>query len=354
MQFIKHCLAYVLVAALLVAAVPAHASILFAGGEDIDFVLVGGVAPDTTAGNFRAGYARLALAVGGPAQRFYTPALTAGSTFWFHAVAKVQNGTTSTNNEMMCALSADGLCRLVIRSAATNQTVKISKKDAAGTYTDLCTATSGSFPLTSATKMDWSISYSTSGSTTLYVGGVNVCSFSGDVTTNSTTQLNQFYMSNPDGFGGFWWSEIIVATTDTRDMSLFTCAPQTNGTTQNWTGTASSVNPTTINDTLSISTGSANTVGNFTCPSLPSGNFTVPAVVQSARVQGVPGSLTNFRFNSRPVGGGADFDTTADIPVGGVFLNYPNSIVTTNPATSAPWTTGALGSGVNFGIKSRP
>jgi len=339
---------------------PTFATILFAGGEDVDFSLIGDTAPSNTSGFFRTGYARSAIRVSTTAttdpnnNRFYTPTFTAGSTIWFHAVERNENNTTETSNgQYLCAISPDAVCRLVIR-AVTGTQVKISKRDSAGSFTDLVTCSLGAWPLNSLTEMDWFINYNTSGSTIIYVGGVNICSYTGNVTTDSATQINQFYLSNGSAFHGTYWSEIIIADTDTRDMNLFTCFPSGAGTTQSWTGAYTDVSPVTITDTAAITTTSTSAIGNFTCPSLPSGAFTVPAVVQSARVQGATGSITNFRFNSRPAGAGADFDTTSDIAVTGIFQNYPNRIITLNPNTSTPWTTTTLGAGVNFGVKSRP
>ncbi len=365
MRSIKKAVACLLVLLGLLTWEPAGATILFGGGEDLDVTTYGAVTIDTGNTNQRrTSYARSSFSItnvgtaGDPSfNRIVTPVFANQASIWIHAeTGETTDLITRSGDHALCVFGSDGVCRFVIRGTGSYSQVKLSKRTSAAVYTDLVTCSAG-WPLLLATKFDLFLNYAVSGSVTLYSNGVPLCTYTGDVTTDGVTAVNQVYFAspnNPSFAGPVYWSEIIIATTDTRDMNLFTCAPQANGTTQNWTGAASDVNEVTINDATSISTTSTGTVGNFTCPSLPAGSFTVPAVIQSARIQGIAGSITNFRFNSRPAGAGSDFDTTADIPVTGVFGNYPNSIITTNPNTSGAWTTSALGAGVNFGIKSRP
>lgn len=363
MSSIKKAVASILMALALLAAPvnfqPVNATILFAGGEDIDFTFIGGPQSSTGAGTFRSGYARLSIdptdgtTSDPPVSRFFTPVFTATTSLWLHMEVYTTTVSTDSGAEMVCAIDPSGVCRLMFRGTGSTS-IKLTTRTSAGVLVDLMTCTSGGWPINGIiSKIDWKLNYNSSGSSDLYVNGVDICSYSGNVTTESATQIAQYYFGRPSRGSQSNYSEIIVATTSTRDLNLATCAPQANGTTQNWTGTAANVNPTTVNDTSAITTTSTGTIGNFTCPALPTGAFTVPAVVQSARIQGA-NSITNFRFNSRPAGAGSDFDTTADIPVTSVFTSYPNNIITTNPNTSGAWTTSVLGSSSNFGVKSRP
>ena len=153
--------------------------------------------------------------------------------------------------------------------------------------------------------------------------------------------------------GSFQWSEIILSTTDTRSMNLMTCAPQANGVNMAWSGSFANVNPTTINDASVISTGSSGNIAEFTCPSLPSGSFTVPAVTQSARFVTGAGGPQSFYYIARPSSGSTDYNNGSTQTGTSVFGSYYH-IWAQNPACSCGWGTGDLQTGVNFGIESQP
>lgn len=333
---------------------PAAATILWAGGEDLDFTIYGPYVITTNTTFFRSAYARNGLSLCGNCNiQAIAPAFANQSTLWVHAQVYGGGIQTTSNSPFMLLYGSDGVDRFEIRSTGANNTVKLSKRDGSATYTDLVTC-SAIFPQLVVTKFDFFINYAVSGTATLYINGVSACTYSGDVTTNSVTALKQVSFQSGSGNAATVWSEMIISTTDTRDMNLFTCQPVANGTSQTWTGTASNVNPNSITDTASINTTSSGQFANFTCPTLVTGTYTVPAVVQNARVQTAGSGPANFRYSTRPSGVGSDFDSGSDIPASGIFTNGPFFIWSTNPNTSTAWATGDFASGVNFGIKSRP
>ena len=347
---------------LLWAMPPAAATVLFAGGEDIDFSCIGACTTNSTAGYFRSGYARttysatVASSADPPTNRFLTPTFTNSSTIWIHAenYSAAAAGTT-TANQAIGVYGSGGVRRLLLRGTGTTGQVKISTRNSAGTITDLVTCTSGGWPTSSSlNKLDWYINYAVAGHTTLYSNGVQICDYSGDITTDGVTSLSQVDFANPCGGAcagnPIYWSEIIVATTDTRDMNLFTCYPAANGTNMAWSGSYTNVNPTTVNDGSAITTASAAQVAEFTCPSLPSGQWLVPAVAQSARIQIGTTGPQHFRWIVRPAGG-SDYDNGSDESGTTSFGNYYN-IWPTNPATSGAWAPADIGTGFNEGIKS--
>lgn len=357
MRFIKNALAALVL--LLGFVAPAPATILFAGGEDIDFTSIGSVTVSTTAGTFRSGYARAAMQFFGstpgaldPApNRILTQAVTAQTSLWMHAYLVQTTAVSTTSNvQIMCAYSPDGVVRLCFRGTGSVGQVKLTKYDSSRTATDLVTCTLGGWPVFSA-KTDWFINYAVSGHSTLYANGVNVCDYAGDVTTNSTTTLNQFYFGEAVSAQTTNWSEVIISTTDTRDMNLFTCYPNANGTTMAWSGAYTNVNPATINDTSSITTGSNNLVAEFTCPSIPSGAFTVPAVASAARLQIGGTGPQNFQFVTRPGTGSTDYFSGS--VAGTVVFSNNFQIQATNPATSASWSLTDI-TGFQQGLKSIP
>lgn len=349
-----------LAALLLLASLPTHAAILFVGGEDVDFQLIGTVQTSLSSTFYRSGYARLAQNVSfnsvsdPPANRLVSPVFANQSTIWIHA--ETYQGTNNTTNLGMNPVSiyaTDGLPHLMIRGTGTGGQVKISKETAAGVYTDLATCTSGAWPAASLHKFDWFTHYNSSGETTLYIDGTQVCDFIGDVTTDSLTAVNQvtFAGVNIAIADNDYWSEVILSTTDTRNMNLVTLAPVANGANMAWSGTVANVNGTNYNDTNPLTTGTANLVAEFTTGTLPAGSFTIPVICQSARVEIGTSGPQNFSYIVRPGTGSTDYSVNTTAPTT-AFANYQNCL-TQDPSISAGWTPAAL-SGIQYGVESQP
>jgi hypothetical protein len=337
-------------------------TILIAGGEDTSFALVGttgGASSGST--NIRTAYARVGLNIGGtgitadpPTNRWQTPAFAAQSTLWFHAqFGNLGSGTGTTSNAQMIRFLDGGTCRIIIRGTGTAGQLKISTRNNAGTITDLATSAAGAFNglITGPVQVDVKIIYSVSGSVTVWIDSTQVVTYSGDVTTNSATTLDQVEFVNTNAGLNGYWSEVIVADADTRAMSLWTLAPQAAGNTQSWTpNTLGNINETTINDATLISTSSNNSISEWTTPtSAPSGTWAVEAIVQEARVQvGLTGPQ-HFDWITRT--GGSDFTAGVSVAPTTSFSNFKN-IWATNPNTTAAWAIGDIASGFNLGIKS--
>jgi hypothetical protein len=184
---------------------------------------------------------------------------------------------------------------------------------------------------------------------------VRVCDFTGNVTNgDGATTLNQVEFSSAGGVAQ--WSEIIIATTDTRAMARFTANTVANGNTTGFSGTniCSSIwNATSVNDANFGFTGAANILHECTIKStIPTGSYTVLALVMSARaLVGSSGPL-HFDFLTRV--GGTDFPSTDFAPTTS-FSNISNYIQATNPATSSPWLVSDFqATGFNVGEKTTP
>lgn len=337
----------------------ASATILWAGGEDNDFICTNtNCVADQTSNQYNSTYEREDYAITAcscttdpPPTYASTPTFTAGSTLWIHANFWNQNGCDgSTGDQVMRVLSPDGVGRIILSTAASNIKWKISTRNAAGTITDLVAMAAATLPVQSLWKMDFYIKYSSTGEVTLYENGVLVADYSGNVVTDAATQLNQVQIAGP-GCGVSSWSEMIIATTDTRNMHLATLKPTANGNAMAWTGIVGSINPVTYNDANNISSGTANQIAEFTVPSLPTGNFSVNAVVQSARATASATGPQNLEFDVRT--GGTDYQT-ANQTLTLSFANGYYTVWSTNPNTSAAWTTSDLGNaGFNLGVESK-
>lgn len=366
---LRRLLAGFLACLLTVWPIAASATLLFSGGESVDFTCsVGGTCTTfTSAGTFRAGWARGSYQLWSttsdpPANRFATAPFTPSSSLWVHAQycnaysACVTNATTS-NVQMLRLMDTSGNAALVIRGTGTAGSLKISTRTAAGTFTDLVTCPSA-FNVV-LTQLDAFVNYSTSGEVALYSNSVKVCDFTGDVTNgDGATAINTVEFSTTLTSTGYYgaWSEVIVATTDTRAMARFTANPVANGNTVGFSGTnvCSAIwYPITVDDTSFGYTGSSNVLHECTINSaVPAGAYNVLALVMSARA--LVGSSGPLHFNFVTRTNGTDYLSADFVPLNS-FSNISNYMQTINPGTSAPWAVSDFqAAGFNVGEETKP
>lgn len=358
-----------LVCGVLLSSSPASATILFAGGEDTSVTRIG-AAYGNLLSSGRAGFARTSLGItnGGstadpPPNRLQTPAFTATSTLWVHGQFLNGNSSTSVLNgqQSLIVRSPDGNARILVRQTGTAGTLKVSTRNIAGTITDLATASAG-YVGGSTNAFDLFINYTCSGSggVQMYLQGVQVINYTGNPCTDSATTLNQVeYLAFANTVGGVTcadtcWSELIVADEDTRGMALWTTNPAAAGNTQSWTpSTLANVNKAAISDSTVVSASTNNSISEWTVSnSIPTGSWSVKAVVQEARVQVGTTGPQHFEWVART--GGNDYVTGSLAPTTS-FTTFSNQIWLTNPSTSAAWsTTDITAAGFNLGIESLP
>ena len=343
------------------------ATIYFAGGEDIDG-LPTRYAVTYAQFNYRHAFARGSFNINGDGAELdpptYSAALPATSdltSLWFHAQwasawgSGAPTTTTTLNSQMLRIFSSDGVARLVVRGTGTDGQMKISKRNAAGDFTDLVTCPAGAFPLPALTAFDLELNYGTSGSITLYANGLSFCAYAGDVTTDGVTTVNQIELAGgPYGvFNNGQWSEIIESDSDTRAMAVQSLTPTIAGTTQQWSGaTAAALKNGSlgaVDDTTYNATTTDNQISDWTIPALASGNWNVLAVRQVARMSIGGTGPQHAAFSARPAGQ-ADQLSGSVAPSPGGFGNF-SAYWAVNPATSAPWVPADL-TGANFGVKS--
>lgn len=336
-------------------------AIYFAGAEEISFATFGTVIMTATAGHFRSSWARAAINVNTaagdvnanpPGNRIETPQVfTSTSDLWFHAHHRHNSANTTNNSRLLGFASPDGVWRLYLSGTGTGGQLKLEKRNAAGTVTTLATTAASVVPDSVLFQLDVHIVYSTTGSVDVYKDNVSILSYSGDVTTDSATQLNKFFLSSATTNDGSW-SEIIAADQDTRAMAIFTETLTGAGNTEIWTGAYTDVDETTINDADMLNTANNDELAQFTHPtSLPAGNWDVLAVGSSVRLRRGGSGPQNFQFNVRPAVAGTDHES-ADIAATASYAHY-NYVWDLNPSGPAAWDVADVGSGFNTGIKSR-
>lgn len=335
-------------------------AILFVGAEDCDTDGLYNTTIETVELNGRrAGYGRVSFLISGggsdadPNTRrvAFKKWQSAASEFWLSFYI-YSSATGEPNVQWVNFYDPSGVRRLMIRSAGSNQ-LKLSKRTAAGTITDIGTFTATGMNFGTNTRVDIQVNYSSSGFVSIYHNGVLKSTVSGNLVTDSATQLQQVDVCNA-GLGFFekaWFSECIVADADTRPLSLVTLTSSTAGAAQQWISTASNVNQTTVNDATFIYATANDLVQQYKVGSLPSGSFDVVAVVQSARAIIGGSGPQHLAFLTRI--GSTDYASSDYSPPSGAFGNLQH-YQAVNPATAAAWTTADLAAtNFQYGVKSK-
>jgi hypothetical protein len=354
---------------LAIGSIEARATLLYAGGEDIDFTCNGSGSCGVFTGDnsYRSGWARESYSAVGttsdpPTNRFATSVFSANSTLWIHAqycndyygCASYGGNSTASGAQMLRILDSSGNPTLIVRGTGTAGQLVISSRTSAGAFTDLVTCSSA-FNI-SLTQLDLKVNYGTSGEVTLYNSSVQVCDFTGDVTNgDGATTLNQVEFASPSTFSGAW-SEVIISTNETRAMARFTANTTGDGNATGFSGTniCSTIwNATSFNDANYGYSGSNGVLHECTInSSIPPGVFNVVGLVMSARVLVGSSGPLHFDFLTRT--GGADYASSDFAPTPS-FSNIANYIQTINPATSSPWSAADFSAaGFNVGEETKP
>lgn len=329
------------------------------GGEDSEFTPSGNTGVDTTTTHFRSAYARCALkgsqlSNAGTSDGWYA-SLASESTFYVTAQMYIATGSSIAVFSGNAIIFKRGAINTLSLTPDGNAHWRLTKTSAAGTTTTLVSASSASIPHEVLTRLDVFVNYAVSGRFQLYVGGTLVLDYSGDLTTDSATALDGIgfgCMNGNTGVTGFtYWSEIIVADSDTRGMALASLTPLATGNTAAWTGAVTDINEVTLSDTTTASTVTASQLEEFTVtPASTIGSTTgVLAVVVSARAAKGATGPQNLQAAVRT--GGADF-VSSNLPIAAT-LGVVQGVFTTNPNTSGTWAGSDLtAAGFNIGLKS--
>lgn len=325
----------------------------FVGGEDHDFTRIGTGSVDTaTTAARRTAYARCSLkATGGFGDGWVGTFTSAVSTFWF--TARLYNASSGSNGyEIFAFRDSNGLKRLVLLCTSSNS-FKIVKRDTSANNTDLVSNIGTSNIANGVlSKLDIFINYATSGSIQMYLDGTLVANYTGDITTNGSTSLAGFIMNGTSGNGAYW-SEVICCDTDTRALGLGTVSPSATGNAFTFdSGSVSSINETTLDDSTIITSGTAGQIAEFTVSSLvPSiSGYAIKGLFITARSSKGPTGPQTMKGTVRT--GGADYSTASQALQNASFGRVTYSFLT-NPATSSAWAaTDFSAGGFNIGLTS--
>lgn len=344
-QIFKKWLSVILIA----SSVPAHSAVIWVGGEDLDFS--GTLCTTTASWCYRSGYARQALKACNSWTGITSSTFPAQTSAWFSV--RVRNPSCAAGNlhfGMIKAGTNNGLW--VGTDSTSNWRVALYTYDGT-TQVKLASEAGTTLIGDNLHKIDVQVTNyngGASGNAKVYIDGgtTPVINYTGNLAVGGNTSLNAINLSNNNC--EWWWSEVLVADSDTRSYSVVTHVPNAAGTTNTWTSAAfGNINPVTINDAVFAYDSVAGDVFQYKMSALPSTNTGVAAVKVSLR--GVNTSTGPQAISIGVNHGGTAFYPAAQTMNTGWSLY--EQIFQTNPVTSAAWTPSDVNN-LQMSLKSAP
>ena len=340
-------------------------NILWAGGEDIDWVTLGSLSVDTTSGHFRSGWARCDIQMtsgNGTAQARSFPfnggAVTSA---WLSIHAYFVGGNaTALESNLLAGFGSSGSNSFLALTVAAASASQIALSSYNGTTQTQLAVESGTSITTLGTsgggKLDIQVSNLGASSTVnVYLNNNLIISYSGSTVITGLTNFDTVILgSYGGGTATTWsWSEFIVADSDTRALlGLNTLALTGAGTTTTWTNNTytningvnhSDANPTYVNTTAKDQ--------EYTVTAPTPAVFSVIGVVQSARACIPSGSTPTALKLGYGSGGVGYFGTGASKSPTVGFADY-QQIDQINPITSTTWVSADLAAPLQLDIQS--
>jgi len=181
-------------------------------------------------------------------------------------------------------------------------------------------------------------SYGASATVNVYVNGNLACTFTGDTRISSLTDLDQVAIVGDTTNQRTMSSEVVVADEDTRAMRLVTLAPNATDGGSTFTGNATTIDETSLDQADSSYSNTNDNIGLFGLTDT-AGTYAVKAVMLSVRATKSSDSTpTKIALG---VKSGASTDAGSDQALTTDWAHYMR-LMTTNPITTNPWTTAEL------------
>lgn len=326
-------------------------AIYFMGGEDIDFLPNGTVSVSTDSSTYRAEYARCSLAVSGGAalgNSWRGLFESAASAFWFGCRVAPGTAARTANPGQPLIVFNDGISKRLGLSYDDAGAYSVGTWDDSGTYVKLISSV-GSQP-SAIHKLDMRVSYGTSGAVRVFVNGVEIITYTGDITRSGSTTLSSFALASSCGAGGTsYFSEITCTDRDSRTLMLKTHVPSAAGSTSQWTGSFADIDETTINEADGVSTNVTDQVSSFDVTNLPTGSN---LAVRGFKVSGYAArGETGPQNLALGVVTNASNAYSDDIPVDTGWTRLGKSWEN-NPVTGTAWTSDEINA-LQISVKSR-
>lgn len=309
-------------------------SILWCGGEDIDFSSPGSVTSTTSYNGtpMRSDFARCAVS-SGEVFVYGVPVLdTPVTSCWMSFQGRVTD-FGSGKNLRVCGMvdSASGKGIYVGANPSAQTYLSINKYDGS-TVTSLAAESTATLD-GSVHKFDLQIiDHGATATVNLYKDGSLAATYSGSTEISGVDSFNAVGMANVVIYGSCV-SEIIVADEDTRLLSVRTASPSAAGDTTEWEGAYTDIDEVTLSDADVISTDTADEDFQCNLTGMPAGDYIVKAVKVAARcTDGIGGMGIKIGIKTN-----SDVDLSDAITLGG-YWETKERLYNENPITSNRFT----------------
>lgn len=317
-------------------------SILWCGGEDIDFPNLNGatITMDTSSNRFTA-RARGCLRTNSTANWCWSNAFPGGAVTdcWFSfQFYNSNNGITGKCVGLVNTASGNG-SGLWLGQGTSDGKISLYKFDGT-TQTTLATSAAIVHPSGTVTLARFDVevvSYGASTTVNVYVNSVLLLTYSGNPLVGAVTDLDAVAFSAlSTSSAQFGLSEFIVSDEDTRSVSgLMTMALTGAGTTNQWANnTYSNINGQSISDSNPASDNTNGEQQQYNLTDLVAGTYSIKMVKISARLaKSASPAVTKVAlgYNS-----GGSVAVGSSLSVTGAYTTY-EQFDATSPVTSAAW-----------------
>lgn len=324
-------------------------SILWCGGEDIDFPFgTPGATTSTTGGQpWRTNYGRCGLVISDAySNPFPGGAVTTAWLSWQSiAINYVSSRQVTTVPIIGLTHSSSPKAGVFVGATNTNagggDLAILSSSDGVN-YSVLASTTA--YGGTNSGKFDMLVSNFGSATTiTVFLNSMPVLTYTGDLTTlgipaMDTVRIYGFSWNTGQGNqGGPALSEIIVADEDTRTMALRTLSPSAAGTTDQWSGAtidSTTLGAALLSDTNPVYSDTAGQDEQATLTTPPTESWGVKAVKIAARAAASSGAAaTKLQLGIQQ---GGTVGVAAAVALGTSYATV-ETLDATNPVTAAAW-----------------
>ena len=307
-------------------------SIIWCGGEEIDWEVRSGCSMTATPGYYRSDYSRGAItaAISG----YYWHRLPQEYTTLWYTHRAYNTFRDANMNTVVFGQGEPSIANSVLGLdlGGTGGKMRLFTYD--GAPKSVLQTSGYTYTVSSIVKIDIKISnYGASGRVQVWLDSVLHIDYSGDITDGGATALDFVGGYSLTSLPSSYVSEVIVADESTFGMSLRTLAPNAAGDNNDWTGAYTDIGEFVLSDADVIST--SNPGDDFQCNLLgmPPGNFSIKGVRVAARGSDSAQQLAakvGIRTNSTNYLGGARSLLAA-------WQTFAE-IWTVNPDTSSPFT----------------
>lgn len=339
----------------IIVAYQAKATVLWMGGEDLDFQAGDPICTNTAASSYRSGYARFSVYACGPNFKISraSTAFNGGpvTSVWISGRA-IHTFNDNPARSFGVGRTGKQSSLWVGNTSGNGFRTSLWKYDGT-TWTNLASESNQSISVGTITKFDMEIvSYGATATVRVYVNGgfSPIITYTGDVTGGGATDLDQMVVSGQlGGAQTVFSSELLASNTDTRLMSVVTHAPNLAGTTTAWTGAFTDVNENTINDATIVTSATSAQNEQFQLTDLPSGSFSVQSVRLSSRSSSTGAGISGYSLG---------VFTNAAVSVPSPISLTPawtpiETYYSINPITSSVWTPSEINS-LQMNMQSAP